>query len=195
MRDWGPWDWIAYSGLGLSTLGLAFAQIVSGSPTISAGLPDLFRSDKWNYFPACLLVLSTIVLLVKEIVRSPNTTLGQLKSGTTKAVAEPEPQLVAIPTFNLDTSKLTRITGRKFEYETVILDGFLYADCSFNCVTFQFEGTSVYGIYNCTFFTGGTLPTATFKSANPVIIQTLQLFHLVSNVGGSQSIRTLEVRS
>lgn len=67
MKNWGPWDWIAWSSLGLSALASALGQAISSLPDLKNLMPKVFQYPYWNFAPLALFVLSGVVFLSKEL--------------------------------------------------------------------------------------------------------------------------------
>jgi hypothetical protein len=61
-------------------------------------------------------------------------------------------------------AQLTKITGQTYSHETVQLDGFYYINCTFNEVTFKFDGIAPTQFTNI-IISGGS----NFISASPVV--------------------------
>jgi hypothetical protein len=124
---------------------------------------------------------SPLIAQWMEILRSLNWLREGAKLATTpledakRAVQTPTalpPQLSAA--LGLDAlpprrSELTRIVGKTFERQTVLLDSFEYIGCKFADVKFVFNG-GLYGMQDCTVDRSFSLQTA-----NIVVLNTLAL--------------------
>jgi hypothetical protein len=79
---------------------------------------------------------------------------------------------------------LKQVRQKTFDHETVPLDGYEYIDCTFNDVTFEFEGRSGCGLpgSHLVAITPDGKSTYRLKSKNPVVILALQ-FAQWSGVG------------
>jgi len=96
---------------------------------------------------------------------------------------------VKIVHFDQD-EKLITIANRKFLNEIVPLDGFKYANCIFENVTFQYNGTALFGFEHNKVF-----GTASFRSDSDAVTATVSMFkgfgiipNLNETYGGSERI-------
>lgn len=118
MSHWTAWDWITYGCLGIAAFGLALGSLLKEYPSMVSWMPEIFSSPKWAFVPALLFVVATIIFLVRTFAP------GQLD------VANQNPK----------ETKLELITGQNFKNETVLLDGKSYHNCTFDNVTFRWNG-------------------------------------------------------
>lgn len=77
MAKWSFWDWLTYICIWIAAVVLAVDQAIKGSPTMAQGLSGIINSPAWRYAPLMFMVMSGILLLVKQ--------LSHLGSGSTEA--------------------------------------------------------------------------------------------------------------
>lgn len=81
-----------------------------------------------------------------------------------------------IPSFNMDI-----VEGRSFRNEEVPLDGRKYVNCTFENVTFVFEGQGAFGFDNSRFV---RLLSPQLRTRNQIIGATVQLLQMIQSAGG-----------
>ncbi len=67
MRDWKPWDWIAYFSLVVATIILAAETGVRLSPHLLTHIPEFIDSMWWGFAPVASVVLATVILLARDL--------------------------------------------------------------------------------------------------------------------------------
>ena len=126
MRDWGPWDWISYGGLGLTTLFVALNAAFAGLPTLRRRTPRSLRNHRWGFVPLILFGAATGVFILKEV--------GWL-GVPSKQISAPDVG------WSRDYQPI-QVIGRIFNNETVALDGYQYIRCEFNNVKLVYNGAT-----------------------------------------------------
>jgi hypothetical protein len=67
MKDWGPWDWIAWGSLGISVLFLAIDTAIATLPNFAKTLPSVFQAKGLNFIPLAFFALGSCVFLAREL--------------------------------------------------------------------------------------------------------------------------------
>lgn len=88
-------------------------------------------------------------------------------------------------------SNLQRVWGQTFKNQTVALDGFHYLHCTFDNVTFLYEGTASMGMTEVKFF--GEIALGSTNESIKTVIRLADLFHRVA--GGQSEIRAISLPS
>lgn len=63
MSNWGFWEWLTYSCIGVAALALASDQAIKGSPEMTKQFSSLLSAPIWNYAPLVLIAVSGILIL------------------------------------------------------------------------------------------------------------------------------------
>ena len=127
MSHWGFWDWITYGCLGIAAFGLAIGAVGKDSPTMFEHLPAIFSSPKWAYAPIVLFALGSAILAARAA-------FPWLSGDGNPATS----QLIKFP----ENYSPTSVFGKTFRNERVILDGKNFQRCTFENVTFVYNGTT-----------------------------------------------------
>jgi hypothetical protein len=127
MGQWGVWDWIGFGSLWTGAIVMAFEGALAWAPRFREVVPRFFKSSFWAFVPLALLIISTAVLGARAV--------GWI-GGPSKPAATPE-------TISWSSEyKPAEVSNRHFRSEVVILDGFHYSNCTFDDVTFKYNGTT-----------------------------------------------------
>jgi hypothetical protein len=59
MSKWSPWDWIAYTCLGIAAGGAAISALPKETRAVFEGWSSLFTSPKWSFVPAIFFIIAT----------------------------------------------------------------------------------------------------------------------------------------
>ncbi len=133
MSNWGFWEWLAYGSFGLSALILAIVQGFKDM-TPPNWLPSIITKITWSYVPLLLFVISALIFTAKELgwIGSVHKTVKEVQF-----IKWPDPYVPI------------KVIGKTFTNEKVIIDGYSYRDCTFNNVTFVYNGTTTIQLSNC----------------------------------------------
>jgi hypothetical protein len=122
MSKWGFWDWVAYTVIFIAAAMLAADTGFKSSPTLMERIPTFFQSTWWGFTPLALVLAATVILLLRGF-----GFIGH---------SEPKQQ------FLFDKSPPSIVVAHKtFMNERIPLDGYIYSDCTFENVTFVYNGT------------------------------------------------------
>jgi hypothetical protein len=69
MRHWTFWEWVAHAALFVAAIIVATDTGLRLSPDLAAHFPTI-HSPWWGFAPAALVVISTLILLLREFVFS-----------------------------------------------------------------------------------------------------------------------------
>ena len=160
MSHWTAWDWIAYGCLGIAAFGLAFGAIWRENPAMFSGWPDFWKNSMWSFVPMALFALGTVVLIVRLFFVSAPSDLPSSK-------------------FEFhDTPPHIVVSKKTFVNERVMLDGRAYRNCTFENVTFVFNGTEPFEL------TGNTINgRIQLASDNPSISGTFAMMRGLGLLG------------
>ncbi len=67
MKEWGPWDWLAWGTLGLSALFVAVDTAIAGLPNLAASLPQPFHELYLGVVPLAAFAISATVFISREL--------------------------------------------------------------------------------------------------------------------------------
>lgn len=159
MEKWGPWEWLQYGCIAVASLMLAYEAAHSASPVIAENLPSL--SQNWlGFAPLVLLLASGTIFLLQRLGKFPSSLGSRFREW-------PEPYNPIV------------VAGKTFRNERVPLDGHSYRSCTFEHVTFVYNGTTAIQLSSCNIGKPFVLHTD-----NPAIMGTivwLKAFNLLSS--------------
>jgi len=67
MHEWGFWEWLAYSVLGLTAAAETFVEIVRREERVLGRLPRFLQSPNWAFVSLFLIGLATGVFILREV--------------------------------------------------------------------------------------------------------------------------------
>lgn len=67
MREWGGWDWVAYSALWIAAIILAADSGIKDSEKLKESFSVLLQSTYWSLSPLVLVVFGTCVFILKHV--------------------------------------------------------------------------------------------------------------------------------
>jgi hypothetical protein len=167
MKEWGAWDWIAFSTVWIAALILAADAAIKGTDTLRSNLGWLVARPLWPFLPLLFLGIGTTVYLLRSFDILPAT-----QSATTTFPKWPHPYRPIV------------IIGRTFRNEKVILDNYSYSNCVFENVTLQYDGTTAITLVNNTF--SGSLQVI---SDNPAVDGAMVLTALFTKVPAGITVK------
>jgi hypothetical protein len=156
MERWGFWEWLAYSGLLVGAVMVAYETALNTSPHIAAKLPSLAASGL-GFVPLALLILSGAVFLLQRLGVLPHG--GKGKTPEVYPFAWRGPGTALIP-----------VVREKFFNTKVLLDGHSYTQCTFENVTFVYNGTAIFQLSR-----NKMVGSMMFTSDNPAVEGTFLL--------------------
>jgi hypothetical protein len=144
MRHWSFWEWVAYVALFIGATFLALDQSVKlSSPSVREYFAFI-ENPLWAFAPLIFVILAGLILVAKEF--------GVIKKSKTQ-----------LPH--------TLVTRKRFVNERVPLDSHSYRDCTFENVTFLFNGTGRIEEFTHNIIVG----RLRMHSDSPVVFQTIGL--------------------
>ena len=104
----------------------ATQQALTGAPTVAGVLPSFLASGLLNYVPLALITVAAFLWIIQA--RTP----ALRKSGVIEVLAGKGTTDAITP--------LTLVENQTIRRATVVLDGHHYKNCTFDQVTFRFDG-------------------------------------------------------
>lgn len=151
MKEWGPWDWIAFSALWIGAAILAADAAIKGSKTFRENLGWLIAKPLWPFLPLIFVGLGTAIYLLGSVNIIPFATKAKQEVFAFQKWPAPyHPEV---------------ITGERFVNSEVLLDGKSYIRCTFENVTFKYNGTTAIQLTN-----NRILGKITFSTDNPAVL-------------------------
>ena len=155
----GFWDWLAYAGIFIGAVMLAYeAGRHAMSPEVAASLPALAGS-LLGFVPLGLLLLSGVIFLLQRLGVLPHGVGGTAKAAESYPFAWKGPGTPLIP-----------VVRMKFFNSKVLLDGHSYTHCTFENVTFVYNGTAIFQLSH-----NKMVGSMMFTSDNPAVLATFLL--------------------
>ena len=152
MSNWTFWEWVAYTIMFVAAVIIAADQGVKLAPDLLQNLTGIICTPYWAFAPLGLILLATAILMGREF--------GWLGVKTAKN------QFI----FH-DTPPHIVVAKKTFTNERILLDGHAYRNCTFENVTFVFNGTSPFE-----FSRNKINGTMRFASDNPSVQGTFNWF-------------------
>jgi hypothetical protein len=151
MKDWDYAQWVSYIALAIGAIILAMDQSIRLAPDVSKKFGWLIDGNVWAFAPVTLVILATIILGLRD--------LGFLKQKFPPSVDDK----IHFIKFE-DPYRPIVVVGKIFTNEKVVLDGYSYSNCTFENVTFVFNGMTPVTMINSKI--GGLI---TLKTDNPSV--------------------------
>ena len=153
-QRWDLWKSVAYTGISIVAVIVAYeATRQAVAPDVAGAFPPIVGSwgDVWPL--ALLLLVGGTILSLQRFGVLP------YRKGRSPSL----PKSYSFAWTGAD-ARVIPVVGRKFLNETVLLDGHAYSGCTFENVTFLYNGTAIYQFHQNE-ITGSII----FASASPVV--------------------------
>jgi hypothetical protein len=113
MSNWSAWDWIAYGCLAIAAFGLAAGQIQRETPTMFERLPAFFKSGRWSYVPAILVIVGTAALAAEHfgLVTSRQLAESNTRQERSNAIPQLHISMRGGNIFEADSATVGKVIG------------------------------------------------------------------------------------
>jgi hypothetical protein len=149
---------------------------ITGYQTVATSLRASANSSLPSTFMGAFVLFGVIALVANALTHSKLSKLSaQRPSGTTRAAESP---LVVLENGFLAwrDSRLAQVVGKQYLNDTVHLDNTTFLHCTFEHVTFVFEGTAPFNIIDSQLVRRNpNQPNFVLRSSNPIVMAALQL--------------------
>jgi len=161
-------------------------------------MPDITSLVNWGTVGLWLFALAGIIVKLYRGKHIPKP-LAFLSSRQLLVVAVSVGLALSITSLYLSytknckrwpSTKMETIYGRAFRDEEVKLDGKKFDHCTFENVSFRFNGVAIYS-FNDSHFVSGTLPQ--FRSDNDIVMGSLYLATLLSRAFPGRNINWIQI--